>query len=225
MLKRKDVVFKRHANARRYIARVNSQGQIILTLPRGGTQRDALIFANSHYQWLIDEKRKAIRHQSENGRLSAGGDIWFRGERCTLEVVKDWGRPVLRFGDQALLIADAEMDLARPLARHLRNLAKKEFPVKARRFAENLNLSFSRVAIRDQQTRWGSCSSTGTISLNWRLIMAPPEACDYIVMHELLHLKEMNHSHRFWRLVREACPNYKRHEEWLDAHQHELAWG
>lgn len=225
MLKRKDVVFKRHAQARRYIARVDSEGQIVLTLPRGGTQRDALSFANNHYEWLVDEKRKALLRRKEKGRLFAGDQIWFRGERHPLGVVRDWGRPILRFADQAVLIADAEMDLARPLGQHLRGLAKKEFPVRTQYFADRHGVKFSRVAVRDQRTRWGSCSAAGTISLNWRLIMTPPETSDYIIIHELMHTEEMNHSHRFWRLVREACPDYKRHEDWLGRHQNELAWG
>jgi hypothetical protein len=72
--------------------------------------------------------------------------------------------------------------------------------------------------VRNQKSRWGSCSRRGTISLNWRLIQAPPFVCDYIILHELSHLKEMNHSARFWHEVERVCPDYKMAERWLKQH-------
>jgi predicted metal-dependent hydrolase len=96
--------------------------------------------------------------------------------------------------------------------------------VLANELATRFDLSFKRVSIRDQKTRWGSCSGTGAISLNWRIVLAPPETAEYIVIHELMHLKEMNHSPAFWGLVERACRRYKEHERWLDDHQTELNW-
>jgi hypothetical protein len=75
-----------------------------------------------------------------------------------------------------------------------------------------------RVVVRNQRTRWGSCSRRGTLSLNWRLVQAPVFVRDYIILHELMHLREMNHSARFWRLVEAACPDYAMAERWLKAH-------
>jgi predicted metal-dependent hydrolase len=74
------------------------------------------------------------------------------------------------------------------------------------------------VTVRNQRTRWGSCSRRGTISLNWRLIQTPPFVSDYIILHELMHLREMNHSPRFWRQVETVCPGYRTAEEWLKPH-------
>ena len=73
----------------------------------------------------------------------------------------------------------------------------------------------NRVTVRAQKTRWGSCSARGTLSLNWRLIHAPPEVVDYLIIHELMHRREMNHSARFWKLVAQACPDYPAAEQWL----------
>jgi predicted metal-dependent hydrolase len=69
--------------------------------------------------------------------------------------------------------------------------------------------------VRAQKTRWGSCSARGTISLNWRLIQAPPGVVDYLIIHELMHRREMNHSARYWKLVAQAFPDYRRAEQWL----------
>lgn len=80
-----------------------------------------------------------------------------------------------------------------------------------------------RVSIRGQKTRWGSCSGRGNLSFNWKLLMAPPAVIDYVVVHELAHLREMNHSRRFWQLVGEYCPEWRIHKRWLRDHETELS--
>ena len=84
--------------------------------------------------------------------------------------------------------------------------------------AQAMGLTYGRVTIRDQRTRWGSCSSAGNLNFNWRLILAPPAVRDYVVVHELAHRSELNHSARFWRLVARYCPDYDTHRAWLRAH-------
>jgi predicted metal-dependent hydrolase len=88
--------------------------------------------------------------------------------------------------------------------------------------APALGVTYSRIQIRDQRTRWGSCSSRGTLSFNWRLALAPFEVLDYVVVHELCHLREPNHSARFWRLVASRRPGWRRQRDWLATHGPEL---
>jgi len=97
-------------------------------------------------------------------------------------------------------------------------LAARELPVRTLELAAWHNFTVRRVTVRNQRSRWGSCSRRGTISLNWRLIQAPPFVRDYIVLHELAHLKEMNHSRRFWREVARLCPDFADAERWLKQH-------
>jgi predicted metal-dependent hydrolase len=92
----------------------------------------------------------------------------------------------------------------------------------AAREAEAIGVSFTRITIRDQRTRWGSCSTTGALSFNWRLALAPSSVLDYIVVHEVCHLREHNHSPRFWRLVAQRRPDHRVQAEWLRRHGHEL---
>ena len=90
-------------------------------------------------------------------------------------------------------------------------------------YAPRLGLDLNRrVTIREQKTRWGSCSSKDNLNFNWKLIMAPPQVLDYVVIHELCHLKEFNHSPRFWSLVETQMPEYKAWKKWLDTHKEDL---
>ena len=96
-----------------------------------------------------------------------------------------------------------------------RQAAKEYIPKRVAYYAELLDVTYATISIRDQKTRWGSCSSKGNLSFSWRLILAPPKVLDYVVVHELCHRKEMNHSPRFWALVESMIPDYKTHRKWL----------
>jgi predicted metal-dependent hydrolase len=118
-------------------------------------------------------------------------------------------------GREFIPVADFAGDLRAVIERHLRALAAKELPAWTLEFAALHKLSVRRVTVRAQRSRWGSCSFKGVISLNWRLIQTPPFVRDYIILHELMHLRQMNHSARFWREVERVCPDYKRTKLWL----------
>ncbi|MBK1876377.1 M48 family metallopeptidase [Pelagicoccus mobilis] len=226
-LRRADVRFSKHPRAKRYLAKVDREGNIVLTVPKRGTQRDALAFANDHRDWLFEEQQKARAALVDPKRLRGlqrGDRIWFRGERVELSIEKDWGRPLLCFAERRVYIADEDMDLRRPLKGFLKEMAKREFPALVQSYASKFGLEVKKVVIRDQKTRWGSCSTSGTISLNWRLILASESTRDYVIIHELMHMRRFDHSPEFWALVEEACPSYREHERWLKRHQEELAW-
>jgi hypothetical protein len=104
------------------------------------------------------------------------------------------------------------------IQQHLWRLAAQELAERTLDLAALHQLSVCRVTVRNQRSRWGSCSRRGTISLNWRLIQTPPSVRDYLILHELMHLREMNHSHRFWREVERVCPDYAAAERWLKQH-------
>ena len=94
-------------------------------------------------------------------------------------------------------------------------LARRELPARLRELAIVHGLVVSAVSVRNQRARWGSCATTGRISLNWRLVQTPDPVCDYVLLHELMHLRQANHSARFWRLVEQACPGFREAEQWL----------
>lgn len=100
--------------------------------------------------------------------------------------------------------------------------AKEYFPKRAAYFRQFTGGTYNRITIRDQKTRWGSCSARGTLSFNWRLMLAPPAILDYVVVHELCHLTHMNHSPAFWQAVEAVCPDYRDSRRWLKEHGQEL---
>ena len=98
---------------------------------------------------------------------------------------------------------------------HLRQLAARQLPTRLLELASAHGFAVAGVSVRNQRTRWGSCSPSGRISLNWRLIQVPPAVCDYVLLHELTHLRHLNHSARFWRELARVCPHHGEARRWL----------
>jgi predicted metal-dependent hydrolase len=165
--------------------------------------------------WL--ERR---RRQWQAGRLARqawhdGATILFRGERVVLRVTGDLFGTTIAFADQAVRVPEHAPDHRAAIQAHLRVLAERELPLRTSELARAHGIEVVRITIRAQKTRWGSCSARGTISLNWRLIHAPPFVQDYLIIHELMHRRQMNHSARYWKLVADAFPRWREAEAWL----------
>lgn len=202
--------FVRHARARRYILRLRPDGVARVTVPRGGSIAAAFDFAWRHGDWI--GRQLAKPRPAAGGDWAEGTEIMFRGEAHALRVAR--ADEVIHFADQQIQLR-GENELRPVIERHLRKLAARELPARTHELAVQHGVSIQSVTVRNQRTRWGSCSARGTISLNWRLIQVPPFVCDYIVLHELMHRRELNHSARFWAHVAAVCPAWREAERWL----------
>ncbi len=212
------LTYVRNPRARRYILRIGLDGLVRVTIPRGGSKEFALSFAQRNTGWIAKQLQRRKNETLRPTAWSAGSEIWFRGEEATL-TVKDEGEFLdVRFADQSLTAPSDARDLRPFVVNHLWTLAAKELGSLTLQLASQHQLRVARVVVRNQRSRWGSCSPRRTISLNWRLIQAPAWVRDYLIIHELMHLREMNHSARFWQLVETACPSYTKAEAWLDTH-------
>jgi len=168
--------FVRHRRARLYLLRVEPDGRLRVTIPRGGSKREAEAFAARNAAWVTGQR----------GRLT---------------------RSAITVEERARLRARAEEELPP----RLRQLA-----------AEHGVTGLTRVSIRGQRTRWGSCGHNGHITLNWRLLLMPPSVRDYVLIHELMHLRRMDHSAAYWRMVASACPTFAESRAWLRLHGRSL---
>jgi hypothetical protein len=120
-------------------------------------------------------------------------------------------------GELLLCVAGQAPHIHRRVSDYLRREARRELEIASLKFAATLGVVIKRVAVRDQSSRWGSCSTSGMLSFSWRLILAPTDVLQYLAAHEVAHLVEMNHSARFWRVVERLCPDHARAKAWLDA--------
>jgi len=204
--------------ARRYVLRLCRDGAARVTIPRGGSAAEAKRFAQQHAAWLERQLLQRATQPVLPKPWVAGTDILFRGERVRLEAGVNGEAGLVRFGSEVLRVGDATGDLRPAIEQHLWQVAARELPPRALELAALHQLPVKRVSVRNQHSRWGSCSRRGVISLNWRLVQTPPFVRDYIVLHELAHLREMNHSRRFWREVAGLCPNFSEAERWLKQH-------
>ena len=205
----------RNRRARRYVLRLCSDGSARVTVPRGGSAAEAKQFAKRNVPWL---ERQLVRHATQSTAPKPwliGSEILLRGERVRLEPGPNGGIGAICLGNEVVRVRGLLTDLRPEVERHLWYLAAQELPTRVFELAALHQIGIKRVTVRNQRTRWGSCSRRGTISLNWRLIQAPPFVRDYIILHELAHVKEMNHSGRFWREVARLCPEFKAAEKWL----------
>ncbi len=207
-----------HARARRYLLRLRPDGSARLTIPRRGSVSEGRRFAERHTDWLAQQLERLAAQPLKPRAWLIGAEILLRGERVKLEAGMAETADVVRLGGELVKVPDADGDLRPWIVKHLWKLAATELPPRVFEFAAAQQLNVQRVTVRDQRSRWGSCSRRGTISLNWRLIQTPPLVCDYILLHELMHLRQMNHSARFWREVERVCPDYETAERWLKQH-------
>ncbi len=214
-LQRVPLLLVRNPRARRYLLRLRADGAARVTVPRGGSLTKAKEFAGRHTTWLEQQLERLRAQPRTPAAWQIGTEILLRGESvCIAADEPGW----IHFGGERVKVGEANDDLRPAIERHLRGLAARELPSQVFELAAREGLRVSRISVRNQRSRWGSCSRRGTISLNWRLIQTPPFVQTYICLHEILHLREMNHSARFWCEVARACPEYRIAERWLKQH-------
>jgi predicted metal-dependent hydrolase len=178
-------------------------------------------------RWIL---RNLARHVWEKPlstarELRSGDTVPYLGRELRVVECQAFGCALSANLTQNELVVSRESDRERLdllLERWYRAQAVEVIKQRVDRLVTRLGLSYRRIIIRGQRTRWGSCSPKGNLSFNWRLIMAPEPVIDYVIVHEVTHLKELSHSKRFWKLVAEECPGWREHRKWLDEHGAEL---
>lgn len=220
------VEVRRHATARRLTLRVSrTQRCVVLTIPRDSDLGEVNRFLARSVDWVrerLEGVPEAAPFQS-GVRIPLRGvphEIQFAGPMAGRQVVEVI--PGLAGRPPRLVVCGAIEHAPRRLRDWLIAEAARDLDKRVNHHATNMGLRARRITLRDQKSRWGSCSSTGQLSFSWRLILAPAVVLDYVAAHEVAHLAEMNHGPRFWRLVRQTMPNLDEAKLWLRRHGLEL---
>lgn len=210
------VIFRRHAQARRLVLRLNTEATAVtVTVPHGVSRLKAIDFAERSKDWIAQR----ISQRGHNIPLQPGSRIPLRGvEHHIVHVATTRGRVSVDTDSMAIHVAGELPHVSRRLLDWLKKNARDELTSAARRYAALMGVSFRRISVRDQRSRWGSCSTSGDLSFSWRLILTPSYVLDYVAAHEVAHLRHMDHSSKFWRMVLTHCPDAARAKRWLKTH-------
>jgi predicted metal-dependent hydrolase len=219
---------RRSARARRARIQVTAEGVEVIA-PRRLPERDIEPFVESKQRWIERTllRLREAEQRSPAARIEDGGEVPYLGERLTLRVTVDPARRrasvIRRAGALHVRVADgAPQSIRAALEGWYKAQARTEIAARLDAAVARVGAAYSGLQIRSQRTRWASCSSSGGMSFNWRLLLAPAEIVDYVVEHEVAHLEVHDHSDRFWSLLASRCPRYREGEAWLKANGHTL---
>jgi predicted metal-dependent hydrolase len=199
----------RSPRARRVRVSVESDGAVRVTLPRRAPLRAADEAVRELAPWIERRRRALARAAAELARTP--GAVPYLG--AELQLVRQAGRTRVHRRGDALLVPAGDAGAA--IERWYRRAARAEIAPRLDAAVARAGSSYTKLTIRAQRTRWGSCSQTGAMSFNWRLLLAPEPVLDYVVEHEVCHLEVMDHSQRFWRLLESRVPDWRDHAAWL----------
>ncbi|HET9720894.1 MAG TPA: SprT family zinc-dependent metalloprotease [Solirubrobacteraceae bacterium] len=209
-----DYRIRRSSRARRVRVLVEADGSVVVVLPARVAERHAAAAVVELAPWI--ERRRAAVAAAREALGRPDGTVPYLGE--TLALVPEPGRTRVHRRADALLVP-ADQELRHPaLERWYRRRAHPEIAPRLDAACAETGLGYDGLTIRGQKTRWASCSARGTMSFNWRLLLAPPEILDYVVWHEVCHLAVMDHSPRFWDLLARHRPDYEAQRAWLRAY-------
>jgi predicted metal-dependent hydrolase len=210
----------RNPRARRYVLRLTRDGRARVTVPRGGSLREGQAFAQRNLLWLQRQLEKQAVVPTRETAWTEGVQVLIDGQFHTIQ--RDESVPnCFRLGPLCFR-AETGADFRPIIERLLWRTARCTLPPRLLELAALHRLPVLRVTVRNQRSRWGSCSRRGVISLNWRLVQTPALVRDYIILHELAHLRHMNHSRRFWAEVARLCPQYEAAEAWIKRYGRDL---
>lgn len=212
------LVIRRHQRAKRICLRYNPTSHAIsLTLPRHTRVGDGLIFLMQKSEWLIE----TLRDMPMKKQIKPGVVIPLLGKRIRIKHDASLTRKWL-IQDDILYVSGERSEFPERVTEALKKIASQTLTNLSVRYAAQLGRRLDRVTVRDTRSRWGSCSSTARLSFSYRLIFAPKEVMEYVVAHEVAHLRHMNHSPAFWNCVATICPDYEAAKDWLKLHGKDL---
>lgn len=219
---------KRSNGARYARLEIRADTGLTLVIPRNYSLTDIPALLDKKKRWILNklDRYKQLSGSTAHRGLKDNDKIPYLGRDLEIKVTQNHQGvgSIGKEGDRLLVnlpVQNSQLGLV--IAQWYKKQAFEVIKEKVEKLSARFKLVYNRLTIRSQRTRWGSCSYSGNLNFNWKLIMAPEPVVDYVIIHELFHLQEMNHGKGFWKLVAEQCPRWHEHKKWLREHEAELA--
>lgn len=213
-----------NSRAKRIIIKVIA-GKVKVTQPKGTSIREVKKFVKSQQNWILSKLESYDQLEKQKKKYITGEDLLYRGELYPIKIATaDNKKVTVSFKNNTFLVGVPKVlinekwpreEIKEALTRWFKQQACQVLKEKLDYYSALMSLSYNQMRIKDQKTRWGSCSTKKNINLNWRIILAADDVIDYLIVHELAHLSHMNHSQEFWALVAMYSPGYRQHKRWL----------
>ena len=224
LLKEHEVFYqvkKGRKNSHRIYFKITPDALLILTVPERVKEYEIRSIIQDKENWILNKIKEINSHPENLSVLLKNGYLFYHGEKLPIQILEEENRLRSFFkkkSDQFVLKIPSGLNfftIKSEVIKGLKRLAKTELKIILDEISTEMRVKYNRLSIKDTKTRWGSCSSLRNINLSWRLIMAPEHICRYVVLHELCHIIEPNHSKKYWKVVRKYLPEYKEYEKWL----------
>jgi predicted metal-dependent hydrolase len=214
-------VRKRKTRSQSLRFQIDARSELLITVPSFIKLKEIPPMILRKADWILKQLEKIQSHPSNLLTLLSQNQVFYRGLAVNLKVIGEAERKRSHFSQNKagfILKTPASLDqnsIYQEVIKGLKRKARKELKEHLDRFSLMTGIRYKKMALKDTKTRWGSCSSLGNINLSWRLVLAPAGVAEYVALHELCHLKEANHSKKFWDLVGKYMPDYKERRKWL----------
>ena len=219
----------RNSTKARRISITVTNGQVKVSQPKGVAKKRVQEFVELKKDWILKhiEAYRTIKHHYPKKNYKSGELFLYRGREYRLEISFTEEEEYLKLDCNKLSVFipinapenQWSLIVRQAIINWYKDRAKELFKERLDHYCNQLDVEYKSFKIKGLLSRWGSCSAKGNINLNWKAIMAPDDAIDYLIVHELAHLKQMNHSHKFWELIASVMPEYEKAKRWLKDHQ------
>lgn len=204
-----EIVLRKSTRAKRLSLRISQlDGRVTLTVPARVSEREGWAFAQEKRDWIVKHL------QAHPALVQIGIGTTLPVEGVTRRIASATGRRIV-MTDQAVLVPGPTASASRKVQAYLKELARDRLAQASDLYAQKLGASYTKLTLRDTRSRWGSCTSAGSLMYSWRLILAPPEILHYVAAHEVAHLKRMDHSTEFWAIVEDLHGDFRSQRRWL----------
>ncbi|MFH2118255.1 MAG: SprT family zinc-dependent metalloprotease [Candidatus Paceibacterota bacterium] len=210
-----DYQLRTHARARKLTLRLDKNGQVVVTVPRFTPRFLVKKFIAQHEDWILANQAK---QQTNRAKFISETNLMLFGKQYALEIRPSEDASTVKIQAKTVVVFlhhNSRQSVETILQKFLKNTASHYLTPRIHQLAKKMKVDFKKITLRAQTTRWGSCSSRGSLNFNWKLVHFPSAVIDYVIVHELAHLKHMNHSTAFWQFVEQFAPDYRMQRGWL----------